>query len=300
MVVFYSFFFFFFQAEDGIRDLTVTGVQTCALPIWSLQIRRWEVGEILANHRQARAIVLDLEITDAGNLTVDLRAPQFLGRDVLAHDGLDERRPPERHVARALHHRNEVGERRDVRGARGARAHHRRDLRHDARHDRLFAEEQTGAGEVARADRLLDAGAGGVDEPDHGHPLRVGNLASPVALHLGRAAHRTRHHREVVGDDRGEAAVDPPEAGDDAVGRRLPTRHLRRHTRVGGLNADLGEGTAVEQEVDAFAGGELAAGVLFGHGVGAAHGARTTAAVGQVVGALLHTHRQPGNPWARK
>src|SRR2546427_10223980 len=28
-------FFFFFQAEDGIRDLTVTGVQTCALPILS-------------------------------------------------------------------------------------------------------------------------------------------------------------------------------------------------------------------------------------------------------------------------
>src|SRR2546430_8725449 len=26
-------FVFFFQAEDGIRDLTVTGVQTCALPI---------------------------------------------------------------------------------------------------------------------------------------------------------------------------------------------------------------------------------------------------------------------------
>src|SRR2546430_10027871 len=32
-------FFFFFQAEDGIRDLTVTGVQTCALPI-SLRISR--------------------------------------------------------------------------------------------------------------------------------------------------------------------------------------------------------------------------------------------------------------------
>src|SRR2546430_11571054 len=28
--------FFFFQAEDGIRDLTVTGVQTCALPIYGL------------------------------------------------------------------------------------------------------------------------------------------------------------------------------------------------------------------------------------------------------------------------
>src|SRR2546421_3571326 len=31
-------FFFFFQAEDGIRDLIVTGVQTCALPILDHQI----------------------------------------------------------------------------------------------------------------------------------------------------------------------------------------------------------------------------------------------------------------------
>src|SRR3712207_1517712 len=28
-------FFFFFQAEDGIRDIGVTGVQTCALPIFA-------------------------------------------------------------------------------------------------------------------------------------------------------------------------------------------------------------------------------------------------------------------------
>src|SRR5574340_1099406 len=32
-----SFFFFFFQADDGIRDLLVTGVQTCALPISSIE-----------------------------------------------------------------------------------------------------------------------------------------------------------------------------------------------------------------------------------------------------------------------
>src|SRR5437764_2423488 len=29
--------FFFFQAEDGIRDTSVTGVQTCALPIYPVQ-----------------------------------------------------------------------------------------------------------------------------------------------------------------------------------------------------------------------------------------------------------------------
>src|SRR3712207_8217494 len=32
--------FFFFQAEDGIRDIGVTGVQTCALPIWSWAVPR--------------------------------------------------------------------------------------------------------------------------------------------------------------------------------------------------------------------------------------------------------------------
>src|SRR5439155_12454913 len=32
-VIVLKFFFFFFQAEDGIRDGHVTGVQTCALPI---------------------------------------------------------------------------------------------------------------------------------------------------------------------------------------------------------------------------------------------------------------------------
>ena len=37
--LFVSFFFFFFQAEDGIRDIGVTGVQTCALPIYVLKFR---------------------------------------------------------------------------------------------------------------------------------------------------------------------------------------------------------------------------------------------------------------------
>src|SRR5260221_69475 len=31
--------YFFFQAEDGIRDHCVTGVQTCALPIWDADFR---------------------------------------------------------------------------------------------------------------------------------------------------------------------------------------------------------------------------------------------------------------------
>src|SRR5437762_3837178 len=37
-MLFFLFFFFFFQAEDGIRDTSVTGVQTCALPILAVEV----------------------------------------------------------------------------------------------------------------------------------------------------------------------------------------------------------------------------------------------------------------------
>src|SRR5258708_3756519 len=41
MSFFFRFVFFFFQAEDGIRDDLVTGVQTCALPISIDLMRRY-------------------------------------------------------------------------------------------------------------------------------------------------------------------------------------------------------------------------------------------------------------------
>src|SRR5688572_31791304 len=55
-------FFFFFQAEDGIRDLTVTGVQTCALPISRLTAARsssdracWARAQASASRKEVRA-----------------------------------------------------------------------------------------------------------------------------------------------------------------------------------------------------------------------------------------------------
>src|SRR5438046_9524274 len=39
IIIFRYLFCFFFQAEDGIRDWSVTGVQTCALPISSVHDR---------------------------------------------------------------------------------------------------------------------------------------------------------------------------------------------------------------------------------------------------------------------
>src|SRR5207248_8775636 len=60
-------FFFFFQAEDGIRDRTVTGVQTCALPI------------LPGRDLRGRA---DKHTVDAEHLRVDGRRAAGVDREV--------------------------------------------------------------------------------------------------------------------------------------------------------------------------------------------------------------------------
>src|SRR2546430_5747497 len=75
--------FFFFQAEDGIRDLTVTGVQTCALPICSIRYarraasdpdtgRRWRPG--LFFHQRGRAMTFTYKLASRLARLKDLTA----------------------------------------------------------------------------------------------------------------------------------------------------------------------------------------------------------------------------------
>src|SRR5699024_11264801 len=51
MQLYVTFIFFFFQAEDGIRDRNVTGVQTCALPI---SRRSWRTERVSRRRRWRR------------------------------------------------------------------------------------------------------------------------------------------------------------------------------------------------------------------------------------------------------
>src|SRR5688500_19228212 len=44
LIITFSCLLFFFQAEDGIRDYKVTGVQTCALPIYLVVYMKDELG----------------------------------------------------------------------------------------------------------------------------------------------------------------------------------------------------------------------------------------------------------------
>src|SRR3712207_5589424 len=73
--------YFFFQAEDGIRDIGVTGVQTCALPIWG-------DDDVAAPHEVAHLL--------------DVPEPE-VAVHAAVHE--EEHRPPRRRVAR----REEVG-----------------------------------------------------------------------------------------------------------------------------------------------------------------------------------------------
>src|SRR5438876_8277734 len=61
-------FLFFFQAEDGIRDGRVTGVQTCALPIYlglpDLVVVAPDAGRVKLNKKFASKIGAELAILD--------------------------------------------------------------------------------------------------------------------------------------------------------------------------------------------------------------------------------------------
>src|SRR5437879_13540304 len=70
-------FFFFFQAEDGIRDTSVTGVQTCALPISDLMSKFREQAERFG----AEFVTADVEEVDFSGTPLRVRVS---GRDELA------------------------------------------------------------------------------------------------------------------------------------------------------------------------------------------------------------------------
>src|SRR5690606_41051730 len=87
---------FFFQAEDGIRDFHVTGVQTCALPIYPLSLH--ELGasvsqffQIHPENPQARLIKQAVEIIRGGGVVVYPRSVERrVGKEWRSRWGRDQ------------------------------------------------------------------------------------------------------------------------------------------------------------------------------------------------------------------
>src|SRR2546422_8145249 len=86
-----SFFFFFFQAEDGIRDVAVTGVQTCALPIYQVEVHATFSKSVARGwSRPIRFLWIDGDHTYHGaKQDLDLFAPHLVDGGIVAlHDVL--------------------------------------------------------------------------------------------------------------------------------------------------------------------------------------------------------------------
>ena len=131
-----------------------------------------------------------------------------------------------------------VGHRRHVGAARGARAHHDRDLR-DAlgRHPRLVEEdpaEVIAIGEDLGLER--QERAAGIDQVDAGQAVLQRDLLRADVLLDGQRIVGAAFDRRVVGDDQHFAARDAADAGDDARARarRRRTCPRRRAARARG------------------------------------------------------------------
>ena len=185
---------------------------------------------------------------------------EFFRRHHLVGHRLHDVGAGDEHIARALHHEDEVGHRRRIDVAAGAGAHDDADLRNDAGRLHVAAEHVGIAGQ--RRDAFLDARPARVVKADdrraglHRHVLQLGDLQ--------RVGFRQRaaEYRKVLGEDEDLAAVHGAPAGDDAVARHLGLLHAEFGRAMLDEHVELLERTAIEQKLDPLARRQLAALVL--------------------------------------
>src|SRR5947209_20633350 len=95
--------FFFFQAEDGIRDIGVTGVQTCALPISPCTTRRtgWTASCAMCASRATRSrseerrVGKECRSRGSEEAAKEIEAVVVFGKGALAVDGSPELAAPD-------------------------------------------------------------------------------------------------------------------------------------------------------------------------------------------------------------
>lgn len=202
---------------------------------------------------------------------MNIGATQFLGRDDLAGRSLHQRRTAEEDGALVAHDDALVRHRRHIGAARGAGAHHDRDLRNaGCRHLGLIVEdapEMPLIGEdlvLQRQER-----AAGIHHVDAGQivlPRDV--LGAEMLLHRHRVVGPALD-RGVVGDDDAFAPSNASDAGDNA--RRM---HVAAIDTIGGQRRQFQECRAgIDQKIDAIACQHLAArGVALARGLAPAAG----------------------------
>ena len=195
-------------------------------------LRRVEVGDDAPRDRQRVVVVVGVVIGDAGLARMHIGAAEILGRHDLAGRRLHQRRAAEKDRALIAHDDGLVRHRRHIGAAGRARAHHDGDLRNAGRrHVRLVEEDAAEMLAVGKHLGLVrQVGAAGIDQIDARQPVLARDLLrAQMLLHRHRIIGAALDRR-IVADDHAFAALDAPDAGDDAgaVDRRRHTCRWRR------------------------------------------------------------------------
>ena len=175
--------------------------------------------------------------------------------DLFAGYGADDIRAGDVHLPCAFGHEDEVGDGGAVGAAAGARAHDDADLRDDTAGEGVHRENFAEAAEALRA--ILDASTARIDQADDWRACGHGQVHHFEDLLGDGFAEGAALHSEVVGEHERGTPFDLAPASDDSFDVAANCGAARLHEHI-----EFVERPWIEQQFDAFAGGELAAGVL--------------------------------------
>src|SRR5579864_127446 len=193
---------------------------------------------------------------DAAANVVDLGTAELIESHLLAGGHADHLGAGDEHVAQVLDHEDEVGDRRRVDRPAGAGTGDDRNLGHHPGRLDIAIKDVGVAGQADHA--FLDSRAARVVDPDAGTAGthgKIHDLADLLGEHL---AQRAPEDAGVVGEDEDLAPVHGAVAGDHAIAGNFLVTHAKRLGPMHGEGVQLGKRTAVEQQLDALARGQLA------------------------------------------
>ena len=198
-----------------------------------------EISQLL----ETRLIVIHGVVRNGADLGVRDRTAQGLGVDRLSRGTLHEVRPTEPHERRALHHDDDVRQRREISAAGDARTHDGRELRHFevVPHDRVVVKDARGA-VLAREHAALirQVHARGINEvDDRDTAAHRGFLRAQDFLDRLRPP-RSRLDGGVVGDDNDLASMQHSDARHDTRAWGLSLVLVVRHEKTDLQKARIG------------------------------------------------------------
>ncbi len=219
-----------------------------------------EEAQELPNGEQALLFRIHREVGHPGGRVVGHRPSELLKGDLFLQDRLDHIGAGDEHVARPLHHDDEVHQGRRIDRPPGAGSHDRRDLGDDPRGQDVPQEDIGIAGEGVHP--LLDPGAPRIVEADEGHThldRQVHDLAD--LLCVGHAE-RSTEAGEIIGEDVHRPPLDRAMPDHDAIAGELLLLHPEIGAAVGDQHVHFRKASRIEQHIEPFPRGEFAGLVL--------------------------------------